>query len=120
MDRLHPFSEECLAVVVSPQGCGLLCSHPLTTGTPVMLGSLPGGGNVSARVVNCLALGSDGRQYLVGASLYTFGNCWGITNPPADWADADSDTGAQDAASRKDVWPYNRFSPRGEAHPGRR
>lgn len=125
MDRRNSFSAECLVLVASSQGCGLRCSRALAVGTPIMLGNLPGGASVTARVANCLPLGSDGAQFLIGASLYTHGNCWGVANPPADWAEgaalADAGLQAEDeAGQRKDVWPYNMFSPRGEAHPGRR
>ncbi len=120
MDRKNSFSEECLVLIASPQGCGMRCSCPLPIGTPIMLSSLPNGGNVTASVANCLPLGSGGNQYLVGASLYTHGNCWGIANPPADWADVAENAASDKPAESKDVWPYNMFSSKGEAHPGRR
>jgi len=117
MDRRNPFSEQCVVLVASPQGCGLRTSAPLPVGTPIMLSNLPNGLSVTASIANCLPVGTDGSQYLVGASLYNHANCWGIANPPADWADS----GQLDAAAvRKDVWPYNMFTPRGETHPGRR
>ena len=85
LDRMRPFADECLAVIVSAQGCGFRCARALQTETPILLSELPGGGSVTARVVNCLPLGSDGKYFLIGASLYTHGNVWGIANPPEDW-----------------------------------
>jgi len=86
-----------------------------------MLSNLPNGGSVTASIASCLPLGNDGRQFLLGASLYTHGNCWGITNPPADWADSeDAAAAAASSTPRKDVWPYHMYSARGETHPGRR
>lgn len=102
-----------------------------------MIGDLPGGGSVTARVANCLGLGHDGKYFLIGASLYTHGNVWGIADPPADWSLASKDdpapahgsgqmkpAAAAVAASltntHKQVWPYNIFSAGTEAHPGRK
>jgi hypothetical protein len=121
MDRRNAFSEECVVLIASPQGCGMRCSCPLAIGTPIMLSNLPNGASITASVANCLPLGTDGSQYLIGASLYNHGNCWGIANPPADWAGAvEANADADKPAERKDVWPYNLFSSKGEAHPGRR
>jgi hypothetical protein len=121
MDRRNSFSEECLVLIASPQGCGLRCSSALPIGTPIMLSNLPNGASVTASVANCLPLGTDGKQYLVGASLYTHGNCWGVTNPPVDWVDSQGEANPpDDSAAPKGVWPYNMFSSRGETHPGRR
>ncbi len=85
MDRKHPFAAQCMALVVSPQGCGFRASQALPLETPVLLSDLPGGGSASARVANCLPLGNDGKQFLIGVSLYNPGNVWGIADPPADW-----------------------------------
>jgi len=121
MDRRNAFSEECIVVVASPQGCGLRCSRELPVGTPIMLSNLPKGGSVTASVANCLPLGNSGNQYLIGASLYTHGNCWGLENPPSDWIDCVGESNPPAGpAQRKGSWPYNIFSDRGEAHPGRR
>jgi hypothetical protein len=81
--------------------------------------------------VNCVPLGNDGNYFLVGASLYTHGNVWGIANPPADWKGAAQDNPAPRAATsraaeapaltvNKKVWPYNLFSEGAETHPGRK
>lgn len=127
MDRRHPFAAECVALVVSPQGCGFRTSQALPLETPVLLSNLPGGGSASARVANCLPLGTDGKYFLIGVALYNHGNVWGITDPPEDWncapnTSAASASGADKAAApkSKDAWPYNLFSGHGEAHPGRK
>jgi hypothetical protein len=126
MDRKHPFSAECVALVVSAQGCGFRASQALPIETPVLLNDLPGGGSVSGRVANCLPLGNDRKFFLIGVSLYNHGNVWGIANPPEDWNSVpDPGTGPVNGASNaetknKGAWPYNLFSSRGEAHPGRK
>jgi hypothetical protein len=124
LDRKHPFAAECMALVVSPQGCGFRTPQALPVGTPVLLSNLPAGGNASARVANCLPLGSDGKQFLIGVSLYNPGNVWGITDPPADWNCAPTATPAaaetKASANSKNAWPYNVFSGQREAHPSRK
>jgi len=131
LDRLHPFAEKCVALVVSCQGCGFRTSRALQLETPIFLSDLPGGGSVTARVASCVPLGHDGQDYLVGAALYTHGNVWGIPDPPADWdctTQGDSATGNAGKAepaksnpvSSKNSWPYNMFSDRTEAHPGKK
>lgn len=137
LDRMRPFAERCELLVVSAQGCGFRSSRALPMETPVMIGDLPGGGSVTARVANCLSLGNDGKHFLIGASLYTHGNVWGIADPPADWtlaskddpAPVDGSSQAKPAAAavavsqmstHKQVWPYNIFSAGTEAHPGRK
>lgn len=126
MDRRHPFSAKCVALVVGPQGCGFRASQALPVETPVLLSDLPGGGSASARVANCLPLGNEGKYFLIGVALYNHGNVWGIADPPEDWNCA-SNPGAASAnaagkttAKGKNVWPYNLFSGQGEAHPGRK
>jgi hypothetical protein len=125
MDRRHPFSAECVALVVSPQGCGIRASQALPIETPVLLSELPGGGSASGRVANCLPLGKDATSFLIGVSLYNEGNMWGIAEPPPDWncisnsGTASSGSGGK-TAKNKDVWPYNLFSGHGEAHRGRK
>jgi len=131
LDRQRPFGEKCMVVVVSAQGCGFRSSEALQAETPLMLSGLPGGGSVTARVASCVPLGADGKYFLVGASLYTHGNVWGIANPPKDWAVAaaqnvPSPEGAGESKSapgldvNKKSWPYNLFSEGAEAHPGRK
>lgn len=115
LDRMHPFAENCTVLVVSAQGCGFRSSRALQLETPIMLNGLPGGGSVTARVANCLPLGNEG--FLIGASLYTHGNVWGIANPPEDWKISAESTPApatKTAVSAplkvsKKKWPYNLF-----------
>ena len=103
-----------------------------------MISNLPGGGSVTAHVANCVPMGNDGKYFLVGASLYTHGNVWGIANPPDDWTlAANNDPAPKPGASspakldkataaaasvpaKKKVWPYNLFSSGTEAPLGRK
>jgi hypothetical protein len=85
LDRMHPFAEQCLALVVSAHGCAFRSPRVLPVGTPIMLSDLPEGGSVTARVANCLPLGKEGSYFLIGASLYTHGNVWKIAHAPEDW-----------------------------------
>ena len=115
LDRQRPFAEQCVVLVVSAQGCGFRSSRALQLETPVIVGDLPGGGSVTARVANCLPLGKDG--FLIGAALYTHGNVWGIVNPPEDWSEAAKDTPTSAGSSKAEnqptlkvnqqQWPYN-------------
>jgi hypothetical protein len=105
-------------LVVSGQGCGFRSTQALHLETPIMLSGLPAGGSVTGRVANCLPLGSDGKFFLIGASLYTQGNVWGIADPPEDWSAAvksepgrppskSSPDDTQKLIVNKKVWPYN-------------
>jgi hypothetical protein len=130
LDRMRPFADKCMVLVVSAQGCGFRSSQPLQLETPIMLSDLPGGGSVTARVANSLPLGDDGKQFLIGAALYTHGNVWGIADPPEDWkfapqtapagppARAVSPSAAQLKVNKK-AWPYN-LIPEASARPGRK
>jgi len=121
LDRLRPFAERCEVIIVSAQGCGFRSSRALQIGTPIFLSDLPANKTVTGCVASCLPLGSDSKQFLVGASLYTHGNVWGIANPPADWNNgSEAKAAATPTASHKQTWPYNRFSVKGEAHPGKK
>ena len=135
LDRMRPFAEKCLLVVVSAQGCGFQSTRALQLETPIMINDLPGGGSVTGRVANCVPMGSDGKFWLIGASLYTHGNVWGIANPPEDWGIAAkndpapvnpaANTNAATANTpratvQKKAWPYNLFSEGAEAPPGRK
>lgn len=133
LDRHRPFAERCDLLVVSAQGCGFRCTRALPMETPIMINDLPGGRSVTARVANCLPLGNDGKYFLVGASLYSHGNVWGIENPPEDWgvaatsnpvpASVDPHTqnvkaaaaAAAGGSAQKKSWPYNLFSEGAEA-----
>lgn len=81
LDRMRPFAEQCMVLIVSAQGCGFRSSQALQLETPIMLTGLPGGASVTARVANCLPLGNDGKSFLIGAALYTHGNVWQIADP---------------------------------------
>lgn len=117
LDRMRPFAEQCMVLVVSAQGGGFRSSQALHLETPIMISGLPGGGSVTARVANCLPLGNDGKFFLIGVSLYTHGNVWGIADPPADWSTAPSEPGPRSPNAtteippklivNKKVWPYN-------------
>ena len=128
LDRVHPCSPKCVALVVSAQGCGLSAPQALPLETPVLLSDLPGGGSASGRVASCLPLGNDGKQFLIGVALYNHGNVWGITDPPEDWNCAPSPPVASPSITKtastkskdKNVWPYNLFSGHSETHSGRK
>ena len=132
LDRMRPFAEQCMVLVVSAQGCGFRSSRAVQLETPVMINDLPGGGSVTGRVANCLPLGNDGKQFLIGVSLYTHGNVWGIANAPEDWNVAGKSdpvappVKAAAAASAPKVtvqtkaWPYNVFAQGAEAPLGRK
>jgi len=122
LDRRHPFAADCMAIVVSPQGCGFRATQGLPIETPVLLSNLPGG-SASGRVASCLPLGKDGQNFLIGVALYNHGNVWGIANPPEDWNCAQAAGAAaangpsQPPTQSKQEWPYNLFSGRTEAPP---
>ena len=131
LDRMRPFAERCMLLVVSAQGCGFRSTRAVQLETPIMIADLPGGSTVTARVANCLPLGEGGKHFLIGAALYNPGNVWGIADPPEDWnetakndpAAAKPKTGAAAAAKstvQKKSWPYNLFAGGAEAHPGRK
>jgi hypothetical protein len=119
MDRRNPVSADCIALVVSPQGCGLRSAQPLPVETPVLLGDLPGGATATGYVANCLPLGNDGKYFLIGISLYNHGNIWGIADPPGDWEPAVSSKEEKEKEAKsskpsnkksKAAWPYNMAS----------
>lgn len=127
LDRMRPFAERCIVLVVSAQGCGFRSTKALQLETPIMMGDLPGGNSVTARVASCVPLGNDG--FLIGAALYNAGNVWGITDAPEDWnvAAKNDPVAARPAtpsvpkqAVQKKAWPYNVFSDGAEVHPGRK
>jgi hypothetical protein len=135
LDRRRPFGDQCMVLVVSAQGCGFRSSEALQLETPIMLSGLPGGGSVTGRVANCLPLGNDGTAFLIGVSLYTHGNVWGIADPPRDWETAGADNAASNTANgapsgasgnppklnvNKKAWPYNLFPDGAETSPGRK
>jgi len=130
LDRMRPFAGKCMVLVVSAQGCGFRSPQPLQLETPIILNDLPGGGSVTARVANCLPLGSDGKYFLIGAALYTHGNVWGIADPPDDWKFApqtpahspanNASTTVPTLKVHKKAWPYNLASESSDADSGRK
>ncbi len=131
LDRMRPFSGNCVVLVASAQGCGIQCPQALPTETPIMIAGLPGGGSLTARVANCVPLGTDGKNFLVGAALYNHGNVWGIANPPEDWKVAAQGEPAESRANsplapasqlkvNRKSWPYNLCDDGAASSPGRK
>lgn len=132
LDRRRPFSENCMLLVVSAQGCGFRSPRALQLETPIMLSGLPDGSSVTAWVANCLPLGEDGQQFLIGVALYTHGNVWGIANPPDDWKLATDSVpspkpsksktakGSGALTVKKQQWPYNLIDEPNTIHTNRK
>lgn len=127
LDRMRPFAEKCIVLVVSAQGCGFRSTRALQLETPIMMNDLPAGNSVTARVASCVPLGNDG--FLIGAALYNHGNVWGIADAPEDWnvaakndpvAAHPAETSVPKSSVQKKSWPYNVFSEGAEVHPGRK
>jgi hypothetical protein len=125
LDPANPFSETGHTLVLNTQGCGVRLSCPLQPGMAVSLEDLPIGKSVTARVANCVPLGTGGQWWMVGIALDEPGNVWGIHPAPADWGSeaplASAAATASSASSAKSgEWPFHQFSSRGEFHPGKR
>lgn len=75
LDRKHPFSGPCVALVVSAQGCGFRASQALPLETPVLLNDLPDGGKVSARVAIACRWAMTGNSFLSEWRFTTTGMC---------------------------------------------
>jgi hypothetical protein len=121
LDPAVSFSEHCHTLVVNTEGCGVRLSQPLEPGVPVLLDELPAGTSASARVANCVPLGTGGGYWLVGISLEEPANIWCIQPAPADWGSAPALLAAAVSLPKKEnEWPYSVFSSKGEAHPGRK
>ena len=124
LDTAVRTSERCYTLVVNPQGCGVRLSKPLEPGVPVQLDELPGGTSATARVANCVPLGTEGKYWLVGIALDQPGNVWCIRPEPADWGRehevAVPTVVVASPAKKKNEWPYSQFSNKGEFHPGRK
>jgi hypothetical protein len=127
LDRMRPFAERCMVLVVSAQGCGFRSTKALQLESPIMMSDLPGGNSVTGRVASCVPLGSDG--FLVGVALYNHGNVWGIADAPEDWNVAAKndpvparpvEPSVTKSAVQKKTWPYNLFADGAEVHPGRK
>lgn len=78
------FSEVCETLVVSAHGCALRFPIRLSSGIPLRLHSAEGR-ETTAYVVACLPMGSDGQDWMLGASLERPGNFWGLQSYPEDW-----------------------------------
>lgn len=127
LDRMRPFAERCMVLVVSAQGCGFRSVRPLQLETPIMMSDLPGGNSVTGRVASCVPLGNDG--FLIGVALYNHGNVWGIADAPEDWnvatktdpvAARPAEPSVPKSAVQKKSWPYNVFAEGAEIHSGRK
>ena len=87
LDPSQPFSDECLVVLVNPQGCAARFARSLEIGALVRLEGLPKHTNVTARVVNCISMGQYEKLWLLGLALNEPADVWGIPSPPDDWAE---------------------------------
>ena len=126
LDPAIQFSESGHTLVVNTQGCGVRLSRALEPGLAVSLDELPARQSVTARIANCVPLGSGGQWWMVGIALDEPGNVWGIHPTPADWgseaanAAAASAPGPSASPAKSGEWPFRQFSSRGEFHPGKR
>ncbi len=119
LDPAIQLSERCHTLVLNTQGCGVRLSRPLEAGVPVRLDELPNGHTATARVANCVPLGTGGKYWVVGLALDQTGNIWGIHPAPANWG-SEPQLAAVTAPVKKGEWPYTQFSNKGEFHPGRK
>jgi hypothetical protein len=85
------FSQDCRIVVVNLRGCAVSIRRAVKPGIAVRLKSIQGKTDITARVVHCISLGKNERLWLVGLSFDKPGNVWGISEPPADWAQSTND-----------------------------
>jgi len=119
LDATNPYSEPGHTLVVNTQGCGVRLPRPMKPGMEIFLDELPTGQRATARVANCVPLGS--KYWLVGIALDQPGNIWGIRPAPEDWGSEVAVAAAVEAnPAKSNEWPYRQFSNRGEFHPGRR
>ena len=121
LDPAIPMSEQCHTLVLNTQGCGVRLSRPLEPGVAVRLSELPGGKSATARVANCVPVGTAGKYWVVGLALDQKGNIWGIHPAPEDWGSEPQVVAAPvPLPPKKNEWPYSQFSNTGEFHPGRK
>src|SRR5476651_383510 len=115
LDPENPFSETGHTLVLNTQGCGVRLSCALEAGMAVSLDDLPIGKSVTARVANCVPLGTGSQWWMVGLALDEPGNVWGVHPTPPDWG-AENAIGAAAAASpsqdsaKGGEWPFRQFS----------
>lgn len=79
-----PFSEVCETLVVSAHGCALRFPIPLDAGSALHLHSKEGR-QITAYVVTCQPMGSEGDGWRLGARLDQPDNFWGLESCPNDW-----------------------------------
>ena len=84
MEPNAQISEICETLVVSAHGCALRFPLKLDTGSALRLHSRVGR-QVTAYVVFCQPMGSDGQGFRVGAQLDQPENFWGLESYPDDW-----------------------------------
>ena len=126
LDPATQFSESGHTLVLNTQGCGVRLSRALEAGLEVSLDDLPTGKAVSARIANCVPLGTGGQWWMVGIALDEPGNVWGVHPAPADWgseaaaATAAAASNSAPSPAKSGEWPFRQFSNRGEFHPGKR
>lgn len=78
------FSEVCETLVVNAHGCAMLTRVKLDTGVPLNFHSKDGR-ETTAHVVTCQPIGSDHRNWKLGAKLDRPENFWGLRDCPKDW-----------------------------------
>jgi hypothetical protein len=79
------FSDVCETEVVNAHGCAILTRVQLEQGVPLHFHSADGR-ETTARVVSCQPIGSDQRNWRLGAKLDRPENFWGLKDCPRDWA----------------------------------
>jgi hypothetical protein len=84
VDSFRTKAEQCVVILVNPQGCAARFHRPLEIGAAVQFEGLPTG-CATARVVNCVSVMEGGKFWLLGLALDEPGNVWGIATPPEDW-----------------------------------
>jgi len=120
LDPTAEFSERCHTLIVNIEGCGVRLSRPLEPGLPVLLDELPTGDSARGQVANCVALGGEGKWWVVGIALEQHENIWCIQPAPPDWGESKPAAAAVPLPKKTNEWPYSFFSNKGEAHPGRK
>ncbi len=100
MEPSAQISEICETLVVSAHGCALRFPLKLDTGSALRLHSRVGR-QVTAYVVFCQPMGSDGQGFRVGAQLDRPENFWGLESCPDDWRVLEMPTPAAQQAPKK-------------------
>lgn len=78
------FSDVCETLVVNAHGCAILTRVRLENGIPLHFHSKDGR-ETTAHVVSCQPIGSDHRNWRLGAKLDRPENFWGLRDCPKDW-----------------------------------